>query len=96
MEDLQGQHPDTAVFLMETHLFPATAATPDHSALRRAPEVDLQDYIYREPVQEDAFCSYKMMAYPRLVLQTDIFEVTQSYGDTVRVPSDVCKIMEVK
>ncbi|CAB1327589.1 unnamed protein product [Coregonus sp. 'balchen'] len=98
MEDLQGQHPDAAVFLMETHLFPATAgtATPDHSAQRRAPGVDLLDYIYREPVLEDAFRSYKMVVNPRLVLQTAMFEVTQNYGDTVRVPSDVCKIMQVK
>ncbi|XP_055769657.1 uncharacterized protein LOC129845776 [Salvelinus fontinalis] len=98
MEDLQGQHPDAAVFLMETHLFPATAgtATQDHSARRRAPGVDLLDYVYRELILEDAFRSYKMVVNPRLVLQTAMFEVTQSYGDSVRVPSDVCKIMQVK
>lgn len=37
-----------------------------------------------------------MVVNPRLVLQTAMFEVTQSYGDSVRVPSDVCKIMQVK
>lgn len=98
MEDLQGQPPDAAVFLMETHHFPVTAGTttPDHSTRRRAPEVDLLDYVYREPVQEDAIHSYKMVVNPWLVLQTDMFEVTQSYVDTVRVLSDVCKIMQVK
>ncbi|XP_045567784.1 uncharacterized protein [Salmo salar] len=58
--------------------------------------VDLLDYVYRELVLEEDFRSYKMVVNPRLVLQTAMFEVTQSYGDSVRVPSDVCKIMQVK
>ncbi|XP_034145566.1 uncharacterized protein LOC105005813 isoform X1 [Esox lucius] len=95
MEGLQGQHPDAAVFLMETHLFPATAGKAGLSAQSRALGVNLLDYVYREPLEEDDFRSHKMVVNPRKVLQTAIFEVTQSYGDTVRVPFDLCKIMQV-
>ncbi|XP_045555256.1 uncharacterized protein isoform X2 [Salmo salar] len=74
MEDLQGQHPDTAVFLMETH-----------SRYCNARPFRTEE----ELVLEEDFRSYKMGFNPRLVLQTAMFEVTQSYGYSVRVPSDV-------
>ncbi|KAJ8003892.1 hypothetical protein DPEC_G00153110 [Dallia pectoralis] len=93
MEDLQGQNPDATVFLMETHLFPAAARQSAHS---KALGVDLLDYVYKEPLEEDDFRSHKMVVNPRKVMRTAIFDVTQSDGDTVMVSPDLCKIMQVK
>ena len=37
-----------------------------------------------------------MVLNPRLVLQVAMFEVLQSYGQTVSVPAEVCKVIQVK
>lgn len=102
MVGLQAQHPEASVFQVETHVFPLTAAMSystrpsGEPELKRMPVVDILKYVYREPIQGDDFRSYKMVVNPRLVVQTAMFEVLKNYGKTVKVPSDVCKVMEVK
>ncbi|KAG7246446.1 hypothetical protein CRUP_014978 [Coryphaenoides rupestris] len=50
--------------------------------------------VYREPMEEHDFRSYKMVVNPRLV--TAMFEVLKYYGETVDVPSSMALIMQVK
>ncbi|KAG7254144.1 hypothetical protein CRUP_010692, partial [Coryphaenoides rupestris] len=54
----------------------------------------LLEQVYREPMEEHDFRSYKMVVNPRLV--TAMFEVLKYYGETVDVPSSMALIMQVK
>ncbi|KAJ3602350.1 hypothetical protein NHX12_030108 [Muraenolepis orangiensis] len=91
VEELQAQHPQASVFRVETHLFPQTGTTP-----QAIPGQDLLKQVYREPMEEHDFRSHKMVVNPRLVVQTAMFEVLKNYGETVDVPSSMCKILQVK
>ena len=94
VEELQAQHPQAAVFRVETHMFPSTRATP--KGAQAMPGLDLLEQVYREPIGEHDFRSFKMVVNPRLVVQTAAFEVLKNYGETVGVPSSMARVMQVK
>jgi len=98
VEELQARHPQASVFRVETHLFPSTRSrggTPE-GPLRAVPGRDLLEQVYRVPMAEHDFRSYKMVVNPRLVVQTAMFEVLKHDGEAVDVASSMALIMQVK
>ncbi|CAL8349578.1 unnamed protein product [Merluccius merluccius] len=95
VEELQAQHPQASVFMVETHLFPWTRTTPEGPQVA-VPGRDLLEQVYREPIEENDFRSHKMVVNPRLVVQTAMFEVLKTYGERVYVPSSMALVMQVK
>ncbi|XP_048067112.1 glycosyltransferase family 92 protein [Megalobrama amblycephala] len=100
MEDLQSAHPSVGVFRIENHIFPKTQFE-DSGKFKRAewsniPGVNIMEHIYREPDRKNIYNPTKMIINPRKVQQTSVHSTLKYYGDTYRVPFDVCRIVHVR
>ncbi|XP_018613816.1 glycosyltransferase family 92 protein F13G3.3-like [Scleropages formosus] len=100
MEDLQRQHPSVSVFLVENHIFPKTVFDSDDRfslpQWKKVPGVNILEHIYREPDRKNIINPTKMIVNPRDIIQTSVHSVLKNYGDTLRVPFDVCRIVHVR
>ncbi|XP_061208649.1 uncharacterized protein LOC133211877 isoform X2 [Neopsephotus bourkii] len=94
MSSLQEQHPGTAVFLFENHIFPESVSTPmfNISSWNTVPGVNILDHVHREPDRKDVINPKKMIVDPRKVIQTSVHSVLHAYGNSVNVPMDVALI----
>ncbi|XP_043103635.1 glycosyltransferase family 92 protein [Puntigrus tetrazona] len=100
MEDLQSAHPDIGVFLIENHIFPKTQFEESEKFKRaewsNIPGVNIMEHIYREPSQKNVYNPTKMIVNPRKVQQTSVHSTLKNFGDSFRVPFNVCRIVHVR
>ncbi|KPP57218.1 hypothetical protein Z043_125081, partial [Scleropages formosus] len=95
IENLQRQNPSVSVFLIENHIFPKTVfdtnGTFSLPQWKKVPGVNILEHIYREPDRDYVFNPTKMIVNPREIVRTSVHSVLKNYGDTLSVPSDICK-----
>ncbi|XP_048840845.1 beta-1,4-galactosyltransferase galt-1-like [Brienomyrus brachyistius] len=100
LEDLQRQNPTVGVFLIENHIFPKTLFDDTgrfHLAQwEKVPGINIMEHIYREPDRKHVYNPTKMIINPRQVVQTSVHSVLKNYGDTLRVPPGVSRIVHVR
>ncbi|XP_048840824.1 beta-1,4-galactosyltransferase galt-1-like [Brienomyrus brachyistius] len=100
LEDLQRQNPTVGVFLIENHIFPKTLFDDTgrfHLAQwEKVPGINIMEHIYREPDRKHVYNPTKMIINPRQVVQTSVHSVLKNYGDTLRVPAGVSRIVHVR
>ncbi|CAL8297069.1 unnamed protein product [Arctogadus glacialis] len=100
LTSLQQQHPKAGVFLIENHIFPKIHFEPSGRFHRRqwegVPGVNILEHIYREEPNRAGHHPYKIIVQPRSLQQTSVHSVLQSFGEVVRVPPDVCRIVHVR
>uniref|UniRef100_A0A3B3QSD8 Glycosyltransferase family 92 protein n=1 Tax=Paramormyrops kingsleyae TaxID=1676925 RepID=A0A3B3QSD8_9TELE len=100
LEDLQRQNPTVGVFLIENHIFPKTIFDDmgrfNLTQWKNVPGINILIHIYREPDRKNVFNPTKMIINPRQVVQTSVHSVLKNYGDTLRVPPNVCRIIHVR
>ncbi|XP_035390970.1 uncharacterized protein LOC118242736 [Electrophorus electricus] len=100
MEDLQQEHRDVGVFLIENHIFPKTQFEEtgrfNRSEWRGIPGINIMEHIYREPDRKNVFNPRKLIINPRSVIQTSVHSTLQQYGDVYYVPFDVSHIVHVR
>ncbi|KAL0963769.1 hypothetical protein UPYG_G00313300 [Umbra pygmaea] len=100
MEVLQSQHKKADVFLIENHIFPKTQFEPsgrfNRTRWRTVPGINIMEHIYREEPDYKIYHPYKMIVQPRGVEQTSVHSVLRNFGQTVKVPPEVCHIVHVR
>lgn len=100
LEELQREHQNVGVFLIENHIFPKTlfdqSGRFNRTEWKKVPGVNILEHIYREPDRKNIFNPTKMIVSPRQVVQTSVHSVLKNYGETFRVPPDVCRIVHVR
>ncbi|MBN3319785.1 YSNK protein, partial [Atractosteus spatula] len=100
MGNLSAQNPKVGVFVVENHIFPKTMfddnKTFDLPLWREVPGINILEHIYREPVRKNVFNPTKLIINPRKVVQTSVHSVLKTYGETFRIPPDVCRIIHVR
>ncbi|KAI7797672.1 hypothetical protein IRJ41_019556, partial [Triplophysa rosa] len=100
MKNLQDEHPNVGVFLIENHIFPKTQF--EDSGRFKRPEwrnisgINIMEHIYREPARKNVFNPKKMIVNPRMVEQTSVHSSLKNFGETYHVPFDVCRIVHVR
>ncbi|XP_054894655.1 uncharacterized protein LOC129365466 [Poeciliopsis prolifica] len=100
MDELQKQHSDVGVFLIENHIFPKNHFEPS----RRfhlpqwigVPGVNILEHVYREDPDQAIYHPRKLIVQPRMVEQTSVHEVLRFFGKKYNVPMDVCRIIHVR
>ncbi|XP_073338879.1 uncharacterized protein [Pagrus major] len=97
METLQNEHQNIGVFFIENHIFPKMHYNKNIYGPRAqwngVPGFNILDHIYREEVDRKAYHPYKMILQPRSVQQTSVHDVLKRFGQTFKVPPDVCRII---
>nr|XP_015222072.1 PREDICTED: uncharacterized protein LOC102694640 [Lepisosteus oculatus]XP_015222073.1 PREDICTED: uncharacterized protein LOC102694640 [Lepisosteus oculatus]XP_015222075.1 PREDICTED: uncharacterized protein LOC102694640 [Lepisosteus oculatus]XP_015222076.1 PREDICTED: uncharacterized protein LOC102694640 [Lepisosteus oculatus] len=100
MGNLSAQNPKVGVFVVENHIFPKTMFDDnkrfDLPLWREVPGINILEHIYREPDRKNVFNPTKLIINPRQVVQTSVHSVLKSYGETFRIPPDVCRIIHVR
>uniref|UniRef100_A0A8C6NUA1 Glycosyltransferase family 92 protein n=1 Tax=Nothobranchius furzeri TaxID=105023 RepID=A0A8C6NUA1_NOTFU len=100
MDTLQPQHPDVGVFQIENHIFPKNHYEPSGKfhlpQWRGVPGINILEHIYREDPARNIYHPYKMIVQPRMVEQTSVHEVLKYFGQTYRVPLEVCRLIHVR
>ncbi|XP_077412848.1 uncharacterized protein LOC144043280 [Vanacampus margaritifer] len=100
MSDLQRQHPDTSEFRIENHIFPKTHMEPSGRfklpQWEGVPGFNILQHIYREEPDRHVYHPYKMIIRPRLVEQTSVHEVLRQFGQSYKVPQELCRIIHVR
>ncbi|XP_019897658.3 glycosyltransferase family 92 protein F13G3.3 isoform X2 [Esox lucius] len=100
MEDLQRQHPEAGVFLIENHIFPKSQFEPsgrfDRLSWRDIPGINIMQHIYREEPDYRIYHPSKMIIRPRTVEQTSVHSVLRNFGETINVPPQLCHIIHVR
>ncbi|XP_064210445.1 glycosyltransferase family 92 protein F13G3.3-like [Anguilla rostrata] len=100
LEDLQQEHPNVGVFIIENHIFPKTqfdnSGQFNRTEWKKVPGINILEHVYREPDRKNVFNPTKILANPRQVVQTSVHSVLKNYGQTFRVPPDVCRIVHVR
>ncbi|XP_048368031.1 uncharacterized protein LOC125441469 [Sphaerodactylus townsendi] len=96
MQNLQGQHPGTGVFLFENHIFPKTVFTPSYrfntSSWNAVPGVNILQHVLREPDRKNIVNPRKMIVDPKKVIQTSVHSVLQADGVSIYIPMDVALV----
>ncbi|XP_026194919.1 beta-1,4-galactosyltransferase galt-1-like [Anabas testudineus] len=97
MDMLQQQHPDAAMFHIESHVFPYKFFTKGKDTplpqWRGVPGFNILERIYREDPDKNIFHPRKMIIQPRLVEQTSVHDVLKMFGQKYKVPMDVCRMI---
>ncbi|KAK6290920.1 hypothetical protein J4Q44_G00386800, partial [Coregonus suidteri] len=100
MDVLQRQHPKAEVFLIENHIFPKSQFEPSgrfkRPRWRNVPGINIMEHIYREEPDYHIYHPSKMIVRPRAVEQTSVHSVLRNFGQTVKVPPNVCHIIHVR
>ncbi|XP_069008711.1 uncharacterized protein [Embiotoca jacksoni] len=100
MNTLQQQHPNTGVFLIENHIFPKNHFEPSGRFHRpqwnRVPGINILEHIYREEPNRNIYHPHKLIIQPRMVEQTSVHEVLKNFGQSYKVPLEVCRIIHVR
>ncbi|XP_072563655.1 beta-1,4-galactosyltransferase galt-1-like isoform X1 [Paramormyrops kingsleyae] len=100
LEDLQRQNPTVGVFIIQNRFFPKTVFDDEgrfsFPRWKIVPGINIMEHIYREPDIENVRNPAKMIINPRQVVQTSVHSVLKNYGDTLRVPPDVCSVVHVR
>ncbi|XP_068194234.1 uncharacterized protein [Antennarius striatus] len=100
MADLQPQHPNVGVFLIENHIFPKihfeSSGKFHLPQWNGVPGVNILEHIFKEEPDRSKYHPYKLLIQPRMVKQTSIHEILQSFGEQYRVPLDVCRLIHVR
>uniref|UniRef100_A0A0E9X7Z0 Glycosyltransferase family 92 protein n=1 Tax=Anguilla anguilla TaxID=7936 RepID=A0A0E9X7Z0_ANGAN len=100
LEDLQHKHPYVGIFIIENHIFPKTqfdnSGRFNRTEWKKVPGINILEHVYREPDRKNVFNPTKILANPRQVVQTSVHSVLKNYGQTFRVPPDVCRIVHVR
>ncbi|XP_036381853.1 glycosyltransferase family 92 protein [Megalops cyprinoides] len=100
LESLQHNHPHVGVFVIENHIFPKTlfdqSGQFNRTEWKQVPGINILEHIYREPDRKNVYNPTKMIISPRHVVQTSVHSVLKNYGETYRVPPDVCRIVHVR
>ncbi|XP_026194916.1 beta-1,4-galactosyltransferase galt-1-like isoform X2 [Anabas testudineus] len=97
MDMLQQQHPDAAMFHIESHVFPYKFFTKGKDTplprWRGVPGFNILERIVREDPDKNIFNPRKMIIQPRLVEQTSVHDVLKMFGRKYKVPMDVCRMI---
>lgn len=100
MDTLQKQYPNTGVFLIENHVFPKTIFEESRRfhlpQWDGVPGVNILEHIHKEEPNRNIYHPHKMIIQPRMVEQTSVHEVLRAFGQKVKVPLDVCRIIHVR
>ncbi|KAK2826480.1 hypothetical protein Q5P01_020694 [Channa striata] len=100
MDMLQQKHPNTGVFLIENHIFPKKHFEPSRKfnlpQWKRVPGVNILEHIYREDPDRNISHPHKMIVQPKMVEQTSVHNVPKYFGESYKVPLDVCRIIHVR
>uniref|UniRef100_A0A8C7S7K4 Glycosyltransferase family 92 protein n=1 Tax=Oncorhynchus mykiss TaxID=8022 RepID=A0A8C7S7K4_ONCMY len=100
MDVLQRQNPKAEVFLIENHIFPKSQFEPsgrfERPNWRDVPGINIMEHIYREEPDYRIYHPSKMIVRPRAVEQTSVHSVLRNFGQTVKVPPNVCHIIHVR
>ncbi|XP_048840859.1 beta-1,4-galactosyltransferase galt-1-like [Brienomyrus brachyistius] len=100
LEDLQRQNPTVGVFIIQNRFFPKTVFDDEgrfsFPRWKIVPGVNILEHIYREPYRKHVYNPTKMIINPRQVVQTSVHSVLKNYGDTLRVPPGVSRIVHVR
>ncbi|XP_035378826.1 uncharacterized protein LOC113590768 isoform X2 [Electrophorus electricus] len=97
MEELQGQQPDVATFIFQTHVFSKNVANGsarfDLPQWRHVPGINILRHIHREPIRWFVNNPSKMIVNPRKVVQTSVHHVVKSSGRTLHVPNNLAIVL---
>uniref|UniRef100_A0A672Z2G1 Glycosyltransferase family 92 protein n=1 Tax=Sphaeramia orbicularis TaxID=375764 RepID=A0A672Z2G1_9TELE len=100
MKTLQHQHPNTAVFRIESHVFPKIYSEPskkfDLPHWNGVPGMNILEYIYKEEPDKNIYHPGKMILQPKMVVQTSVHDVLSFSGQRYNVPPDFCHIIHVR
>ncbi|KAK2826455.1 hypothetical protein Q5P01_020669 [Channa striata] len=100
MDMLQQKHPNTGVFLIENHIFPKKHFEPSRKfnlpQWKGVPGVNILEHIYREDPDRTISHPHKMIVQPKMVEQTSVHEALKYFGESYKVPLDVCRIIHVR
>ncbi|XP_042152838.1 uncharacterized protein LOC112266382 isoform X5 [Oncorhynchus tshawytscha] len=100
MDVIQRQNPKAEVFLIENHIFPKSQFEPsgrfERPTWRDVPGINIMEHIYREEPDYRIYHPSKMIVRPRAVEQTSVHSVLRNFGQTVKVPPNVCHIIHVR
>ncbi|XP_043999533.1 uncharacterized protein LOC122846565 [Gambusia affinis] len=99
MDELQKQHPEVGVFLIENHYFPKRRFEPSGRfhlpRWSKVPGINILEHIYREDPDRNIYHPHKLIVQPRMVEQTSVHEVLRSFGQKYKVPLEVCRIIHI-
>ncbi|XP_043999527.1 uncharacterized protein LOC122846561 [Gambusia affinis] len=99
MDELQKQHPEVGVFLIENHFFPKHHFEPSGRfhlpRWSKVPGINILEHIYREDPDRNIYLPHKLIVQPRMVEQTSVHEVLRYFGEKYKVPLEVCRIIQV-
>ncbi|KAK2826457.1 hypothetical protein Q5P01_020671 [Channa striata] len=100
MDMLQQKHPNTGVFLIENHIFPEKHFEPSRKfnlpQWKGVPGVNILEHIYREDPDRNIYNPRKIILQPKMVEQTSVHEALKYFGESYKVPLDVCRIIHVR
>uniref|UniRef100_A0A4W5QQE2 Glycosyltransferase family 92 protein n=1 Tax=Hucho hucho TaxID=62062 RepID=A0A4W5QQE2_9TELE len=94
MDVLQRQNPKVGGGLRESHFEPSGRF--ERPSWRDVPGINIMAHIYREEPDYRISHPFKMIVRPRAVEQTSVHSVLRNFGQTVKVPPNVCHIIHVR
>ncbi|KAM4663363.1 glycosyltransferase family 92 protein F13G3.3-like [Discoglossus pictus] len=91
MTELEKQHQNIAVYLIENHYFPTQVkdSTYNMTFPISVPGVNILQHIYYEPEQKNVYNNHKMIVNPRQIIQVSIHFTLKEYGQRLEVANDV-------
>ncbi|XP_073473603.1 beta-1,4-galactosyltransferase galt-1-like [Aquarana catesbeiana] len=96
MENLQNKHPDTSVFLFESHLFPIPVNISGFDMWSHVPGVNILTYHLRLPNKGKNFNAPKMIVNPQDVFQTSIHLAATRKKNSKNIGEDTAILFHCK
>ncbi|XP_071354635.1 uncharacterized protein [Trachinotus anak] len=100
MSVMKQQQTNTAVYLIENHIFPKNQFEPSKKfhlpQWEGVPGINILEHIYREEPNRNIYHPHKMIVQPRLVEQTSVHELIKNSGQRSKIQPSVCRIIHVR